>query len=71
MKKREIFIHRIPGAWYGNSPGSLTDPKEGSVCIDASRTYQAIKWLSRRAEIMGTWVSPDINPGLVINYRLR
>ena len=71
MKKTEI-TKNIPGGWYGNDAGFISaSPKQGNVVIDAGKAVAAIKWLSRRAVITGTWTSKDINPGLCINYVLK
>jgi hypothetical protein len=72
MKKQQSITMSIPGGWFGNDPGSLVDPREGNVIIDASRTVPAIKWLSRRAEIIETYISYHYTtPGLHINYRVK
>jgi len=70
-KKREITFS-IPGGWYGNDPGYYApDTKAGNVVVNPTKAVHAIRWLSRRAEILGTALSDDANPGLMIAYRLR
>lgn len=69
--KKEI-THRIPGGWYGNDPGWFPpDYKLGNVVIDPALLVQALTWLKRRAEIIKTEISSDINPGIILHYHLR
>ena len=44
--------HSIPGALYGNEPGTFeTNPKAANVIVDGMNAYNAIKWLEKRATI--------------------
>ena len=66
------LIHRIPGAWYGNSPGFIEAcPKRGNVVVAPSKLDPALRWLHRRGRILKTAISADINPGIIIDFELR
>jgi len=71
MKKQSI-VFGIPGGWYGNDPGFLDhDPKMGNVAVAPDRIADAVTWLRKRARIVSTCISRDINPGISITYELR
>ena len=67
------ITHRIPGGWYGNDPGFvLDDPDRGNVVVDPGRIAPAVRWLAKRAEILGTAIAEHCGgPGVAIDYRYR
>lgn len=71
--KTATFIARImraPGAWAG-SDGMGSFGYTAHVTVDAKRAADAIRWLSRRCEIVGTSLSIGMPGGLKIECNPR
>ncbi len=75
MKKTKNDItYKIPGGWYGNDPPweNHPNPKHGNVMVDAKKIAPAIKWLSKRADIVSTAIIYHTgNDGIGITYQLK
>lgn len=66
------ILHRIPGGYYGNDPGTLPHaPGRGRVVVDPEKVVEAITWLRKRATITRTWIECTPNPSFGIAYELR
>lgn len=72
MPKRKSIVQTIPGGWYGNDPGSLTDPKEGNVTVGSDYLDAALRWLLRRAKVLSiTREGFEDGVSNLITYRVK
>ena len=67
------IVYRIPGGLYGNDPGwKQDDLNYGNVVIDVRFIQDAIKWLSRRANIHNFITNPNGETNSIgIHYTLK
>lgn len=69
-KSDDRAFYACPGAWVGNMPSCFPD-KTGNITIDPKRIVAAVRFLSRRYEILESRLSCDPNPGVVLVIRSR
>lgn len=62
------IINDIPGGWYGNPPGTLTDSAAGNIVVDARYIEQALRWMRRR-RLWITETGATSDGGVSIEYR--
>ena len=71
MKRKHSITYDIPGGLYGNDPGSFaSDINAGNVVVLPEAIDPALRWLKRRADIIGTFLSPN-GDGIGITYTLK